>query len=366
MKLKTAVIIALAALVVAAGAFYWHYTHLTLDRVGALEKRISPILATFGLTDENLIIKSIEGKSLDGRRYTHGYREYEAPKTFSWKPFEKALRGSLVKTEFTIAKSRYTTKKDIEVGSVVINLNKFDVLTLKINKKRAVVPATVKKFANPKIAIVMDDFGYNLNDLDTLFGIKEPVTLSILPEEKYSAKVAKMAAAHGQEAILHLPLESHRSDVKEEVDTIRTGMSDKDVIARLKKDIEDVPGIKGVSNHMGSKSTEEKPLMTAIMTYLKKNNLYFFDSLTTEKSVCREVARSAGVRYARRDAFLDNMNNAEYIEKQLMDIEKLAFKKGKVIAICHDRKTTIRVLSKIMPEMVRDGVRFVKLSELVE
>ncbi len=51
-------------------------------------------------------------------------------------------------------------------------------------KKKAVVsiPAPRKAATRAKVAIVMDDFGYNMNNFDALFSIGQPVTLSILPD----------------------------------------------------------------------------------------------------------------------------------------------------------------------------------------
>lgn len=233
-----------------------------------------------------------------------------------------------------------------------------------VKKRKADLPDVVKKFKTPKVAVVMDDFGYNVNNLDTLFDIKEPVTLSILPDLRYSSEISRLARLRGYEVILHLPLESHRKDVREEADTIRSGMSEKDVIVRLEKEIASVPGISGVSNHMGSKATEDKELMAVIFRQLKKRRLYFFDSLTSEKSVCREMSAACGIRFARRDVFLDNSNNPDDIKKQLLELRELAFKRGRAIAICHDRKNTITVLSRMMPAMTDDGIRFVSLSEM--
>ena len=161
-----------------------------------------------------------------------------------------------------------------------------------------------------------------------------------------------------------MPMESNRNDVKEEVDTLKPGDSRKIVEARLAKAIETVPGLKGLSNHQGSKATEDKELMTEVLTYLKKHNLYFFDSLTSEKSVCHEVAESIGIPFAKRDIFLDNSNKVGSIEIELADLEKLALKRGRAIAICHDRKNTAIALAETMPQMVKDGVEFVYLSEM--
>lgn len=234
-------------------------------------------------------------------------------------------------------------------------------------EKSKAAPAPVsKKFQHPKVAIVMDDFGNNTNDLETFFAISKPITLSILPNLRYSKEIASEAHSKGYEVILHLPLEPHRKDVKEESDTIKSGMSEKEIEAKLEKEILSLPYIDGVSNHMGSKSTEDSELMKVIFRYLKSKGLYFFDSLTSEKSVCRDAAASAGIKYARRNIFLDNSGDVASIEKELVNLKRIAFMKGRVIAVCHDRKNTISVLSKNMPLMAKEGINFIFLSELVK
>ncbi|MFA4981162.1 MAG: divergent polysaccharide deacetylase family protein [Candidatus Omnitrophota bacterium] len=237
-------------------------------------------------------------------------------------------------------------------------------------KKRApaasAATAAKKKAGGPKVAIVMDDFGYNVSNLDDLFDIKEPITLSVLPNLRYSSEIARLANLRGQEVILHMPLEPHRKDVREEQDTIKSGMTQEEIFAVVDKEIASVPGIKGVSNHMGSKATEDVKVMSAVFKRLKKHGLYFFDSLTSENSICRQAAAAAGIRYARRDVFLDNSNDPAYIEKQLMELKRSALRNGRAIAVCHDRKNTISVLAKMMPEMRREGIIFVPLSRMME
>lgn len=235
----------------------------------------------------------------------------------------------------------------------------------KIVKKRA-LPEIQKRYSNPKAAIVIDDFGYNMNNLDRLFAVKKAVTFSVLPNLPYSRRIASLASSKGYEVIMHLPLESHDKAAPAEEGTINTGMSEKEILTLLSKDIASVPGLSGVSNHQGSKATEDERSMSIVLSDLKKRSLYFFDSLVTDKSVCRETAAQEGVPYARRDIFLDNENRPEYIEKQMLSLRRAAFKYGSVIAICHDRKNTITVLNKMMPELANEGIRFVYLSEMVK
>ena len=221
------------------------------------------------------------------------------------------------------------------------------------------------EYSNPRVVIVMDDFGYNINTLDQIFNIKKAVTFSILPNLPYSKRVAQLASSKGYEVILHLPLESKDKAAPTEAGTIKTDMTESEILSLLEKDIASVPGLRGVSNHQGSKATEDKRSMSIILSDLKKKKLYFFDSLVTDKSVCREVAAAQGVPCAKRDIFLDDENSPEYIEKQVLSLRKTAFKSGTAIAVCHDRKNTIAVLNKMIPELASEGIDFVYLSEMV-
>ena len=232
--------------------------------------------------------------------------------------------------------------------------------------KKPILPGIVKKFANPKIAIVIDDFGYNTNNLEKFLGIGEPITLSILPDQPYSVKVAEIAHSRRYETILHLPLEPKDGSVKEEPGAVRSSMSDSQVSSRLNGELDSIPYIDGVSNHMGSKGTEEKRLMSVIFSELKKRKLFFFDSLTSADSICRDAAKSSGIRYARRDVFLDIPNTPADIEKRILEVRRLAFRKGYAIAVGHDRHNTATALKKFMPAMASEGVEFVYIADLAK
>lgn len=368
MKTKPVLILFLIVILI-AGFFYWQSAYQQkIDKSGALHKILAAPFLKFGLTDNNLVKKTTEENTLYKTRYISSYVEYDVGSSFTWKSFEASLRSALKNTGFRIYDIEQSFKRNLQSYTIIIHFGKYDVLAIKINRKGVVKPEpAVKIYKRPRVAIILDDFGYNMRDLDILFNIKQPITLAILPNEMYSINVANMAKSRGFEIILHLPLEPHPSPgVVEEVTTIRTGMSEKEVLLHLKKEIASVPGIDGVNNHMGSKATEDIGLMTIILKYLKANNLYFLDSLTSQKSVCRAAAQSLGMWYGKRDMFLDNSNVTAAIEKQVMDMKDLAFKRGTVIAIGHDRKNTIAVLARMMPELAAEGIDFVRLSELVK
>ena len=369
MRARPLIILSLAV-ILAAGFFYWRANYGKVDKSAVLKKALAPVFLKFGLTDDKLVKRTIEEHKLGPARYISAYIEYDMPKSFIWRDFNPALRKTLKHAGFTVSDTDEVLRKDRVSYAVIIYFGKFDVLTLKINRKGKpadrLPPASGKIHARPKVAIVVDDFGYSKNNLDAFLSLEQPITLSILPEQRYTREVARLAGARGFETILHLPLEPDRNDVGQEADTIKTDMSEKEIVSILKKEIALVPGIDGVSNHMGSKATEDRATMTSIIKHLKSEGLYYFDSLTSNRSVCSDVAGSLGVKCARRDIFLDNLNNTAAIEKQLADLEALAFKRGEAIAICHDRKNTAAVLARNMPRMAGNGIEFVRLSELVK
>jgi polysaccharide deacetylase 2 family uncharacterized protein YibQ len=366
MKIRTLAIL-VAAAIAAIGFIFWRECVYKPGRFGEAESRLAPVFKKHGLTDDAVIsrysVKKRSGRSV----YFHTEAEYDAPKGFLWKAFLEDARSALGKTQFSLTSPNQVSRKTREVYTATVSRGGLSVMDLKISRRIpavAHIPLAPKR-ERPKVAIVIDDFGYNMNNVDAFFRLNEPITLSILPQQPYSREIARMARSRGHEVMLHLPLESWRSDVKEESSTIRSGMTEKEVDARIAKELAYIPGAGGVSNHMGSKATEDDKLMVFVMRYLKKRGLYYFDSLTSPKSVCRDVASGLGVRCGRRDRFLDNSSDMASIEEELVQLRDTAFARGRAIAVCHDRKNTVAALSHMMPEMSRDGVEFVYLSDLI-
>lgn len=216
-----------------------------------------------------------------------------------------------------------------------------------------------------RIAIVIDDWGYHLDNLAIVKEIKVPLTCAILPNLKNSAPVARELNNLGFEIILHLPMEP-KEKYKLENNTLTTIMNAGQIHDILDNDLASVIFAKGINNHMGSRITEDRKIMTMVMTEAKKRKLYFLDSFVTAKSVCREISVKIKVRFARRDVFLDNQDDPTYIRGQLIKLKNLARRQGSVIAIGHDRRNTLMVLRELLPIMKKEGYEFVFVSNLAE
>ena len=177
-------------------------------------------------------------------------------------------------------------------------------------KERIIPP---KKACLGRIAIVLDDWGYNLNNIPLLEKINLPLTVSVLPNLAYSKKISKDLTTQGFEIILHLPMEPEGKNAMEK-DTIKTSMQEEEIQGIILKSLDSVGNVKGVNNHMGSKATSSLKTMEVVFKELKKRNLFFLDSYVISTSKCLDAAKRHGLRFAKRDIFIDNKNELEYIK----------------------------------------------------
>jgi polysaccharide deacetylase 2 family uncharacterized protein YibQ len=225
------------------------------------------------------------------------------------------------------------------------------------------IPSNGKKVF---IAIVIDDWGYSTKNCQYLKEIKKPITVAVLPDLPHSGDVMQCAHEAGKEIMLHLPMEAHNNSDQYPPDyLLKTNMSPIKVDHLLSNILDKMPLVVGVNNHMGSKATEDKTMMSTVFKQLRHRGLFFMDSRVTSKSVCGPLARQSGVPFASRDVFLDNVNERAAIQKELADLVKVAKKRGKALAIGHDRSLTLQVIQESIPSLQDQGIELVTVKEFI-
>ena len=242
------------------------------------------------------------------------------------------------------------------------NLNKEDKDVKDIPKTDK--PQT-KKYSG-KLAVIIDDCGYDMKNVRALLDTKFPFSYAILPFKDFSSDVLAMVNEQGRVPMLHLPMEPmDKSAMSEGKSTVQVSMTADQQRALVRKAVSSLPGIMGVNNHQGSRATSDSTTMKNVLSELKKQNLFFVDSKTTGASKGRDIARSMGVPTARNDIFLDNSTNPEEIRKQIYKAFELADKNGSAIAICHARPGTAACWTKYADEFRKSGITFVPITELL-
>ena len=226
-------------------------------------------------------------------------------------------------------------------------------------------PSISTKDKRPRIAIIIDDIGYDKTLADQFITLDVPLTIAILPHSPYGSKIATQAARNGTETMLHLPMEP------KEYPRIHPGpgvlletMSPDELISQLEKNLDAIPNVQGVNNHMGSRLTASSNQLYQIFTILKKRNLYFVDSRTTPHTLCRPSARLFKVPFAERDVFLDNSQKRSDISKQFDKLISIAKQRGQAVGIGHPYQSTYEVLRQYR-SLLQEEALLVKASEIV-
>lgn len=240
-------------------------------------------------------------------------------------------------------------------------------LTIGVNN----IPLEILTFRREaRIAIVIDDFGYQMDLALKFFEIPLGLTCSILPRLKYSKQLAELASTYDKEVWLHLPLQPYGyPEINPGPGALFVDMSAEQLQKVFKRDLKTVPGAKCVDNHMGSKFTEDRGKMTELGEFIKAENLCFLDNQTSPKSVAYEIAQELGIKSARRGLVLDieegETKDVYSIEEKLQELVQTSIEAGEVIAVGHIRESTYQALATFYPEFARQGIKVVPASELM-
>jgi len=219
---------------------------------------------------------------------------------------------------------------------------------------------------SPKIAIIIDDLGYQKEIAERIISLDFPITISILPFLPHSQIVAQMAKEKGLTVLLHLPMEPQNSNVTPGQGAIFSTMTEEEIRNKMLANFQEVPYVDGINNHMGSKATENTAVMRIVLNEVRERGLFFIDSMTSPNSVGYTLSKQMGIKTAYRSVFLDNDQDIDYIRSQVNLLKDFAEKYGTAIAIGHPYCNTIDVLSEIDLLLRAEGIRIVKLEELLE
>lgn len=230
-----------------------------------------------------------------------------------------------------------------------------------------VLTATVSN-ARPKMAIIIDDFGYsspNDNVIRDFANLDEIFSVSVIPHTPFASKIDCLFNKTGKEILIHLPLESF-SRVDEEKSTILLEMTIAQVKQSVKDAVENVPHAVGISNHQGSAFTSDSCAMDKLTEAIFDRTVYFIDSRTTTTTIAYDACRTKGIPAFNRDIFLDSeINDGETISDRFSAAVKIAERQGYVIVVGHRTRTTFIALKEFMKSPLRSRVELVYPSQIL-
>ncbi len=216
-----------------------------------------------------------------------------------------------------------------------------------INKRKNIKTALAYRGKIPKLVIIIDDV-HTRAQIEEIRALPFSVTPSIFPPytlAKHSNRLAKDLKHY----MIHLPMESGSMQFNKQSKTLMRSLTKSQMRERVKELRRLFPNAVYINNHTGSTFTSNYRAMKQLYDLLKAEGFVFVDSFTVGSSKVKKIAHEEGDAYVRRDIFIDNKQNVDYIQKQLKKAVRIAKKKGYAIAIGHPHKTTIRALKEAKP-----------------
>ncbi len=225
-------------------------------------------------------------------------------------------------------------------------------------------PLPARGIGHPRVALVFEHAGASLADLTPIYAMHEPFGLSIFPHMRYSAEIARTAAAHGVTPILHLPLEPiHPADLGPVTGTVWVRMTDAQITRVVEQDLDSVSGVVGVNNHAGSRATADRRVMTAVLRAVKARGLWFNENPETAESVVRQVARGLDMPIIVTTTYLDIP--PDHIAQKVRALINTAKQQGTAVAAAHITTGAPEVVRGMLPEFRRAGIVFVPITEFL-
>jgi polysaccharide deacetylase 2 family uncharacterized protein YibQ len=227
------------------------------------------------------------------------------------------------------------------------------------------VAAPPERLEKGDIVIVIDDVGQNVWQLKPFLAFPGPITFAILPGLPCTVEARDMISAAGKDYIIHQPMEA-LDKLDPGPGALYVNMEDAKIQEILKKNYAELPGAKGMNNHMGSIATKNLNLMRQVMRFCRSRRLIFLDSRTIGGTATAEAGRLEKAAYGERDVFLDNSPEKENITAMFRDGQKIAEKHGRAVMIGHVWSAELaQTLMELYPELVNEGYSLSTISKIM-
>jgi uncharacterized protein len=318
-------------------------------------------LYEIGLSKKSILLERSALKKEGAISWEQSWMRIQIPRSLPFSAIEQNFRR-----RFSILGKPFYLRASQGAGSLQLEVAVMDRITHQITFLSP-PSTTVKSGLRPQVAIVIDDLGGENHAFQQLLQLNLPLTFSILPFLPHSKTIAMEAHRKGREVILHLPMEPHDfPKARPGEGALLLGMDEKDLLRQLTKDIEAVPRIKGVSNHMGSRLMEDPEKMRIVLSELKRRGLFFLDNRTSPQSIGFQTARSIGLKATEKTLFLDHSQEEGDIQEKLEELFEHSLSADRAIGIGHPHPSTIKSLKEMIPRMREKGIDIVPVSFLME
>lgn len=215
---------------------------------------------------------------------------------------------------------------------------------------------------SPRMVLILDDLGVNAAQGRAALDLPGPITFAVLPFTPDATRFSITAHAKpSKEVILHAPM-ANIANLPLGPGGLYPHQSEAEFKQVLRNNLDSLPMVKGLNNHMGSLLTQQERPMRWVMEVAKERDLFFIDSRTTAATQAANMAREAGVPVLERRVFLDHEIDSHAIEQQFLRAVEIALEEGEVVVIGHPYPETLEYLHRGLPLLDELGIQRVTAS----
>jgi polysaccharide deacetylase 2 family uncharacterized protein YibQ len=339
--------------------------------VREVELALYESLRQLGVPQSEVKFRKVVHRSREGKHWDYADIEVEFRQGQSIARGEEVISRSLKGVPGNVAWEVVQKSGSHLVGRITVQ----GMLTHRLSLSREEIqprakvqqPAKSPEPPRPRVAIVIDDLGYDGRLARSFLALQEPLSFAVLPHATFSKSIARQVHEAGRDLLLHLPMEPKgHPEVNAGEGVLLVAMNDGVLLERLRENLAALPFVAGINNHMGSRFSEDEDKMRVVLGEIKQRGLFFVDSRTSAESRGYGLAVQMGIPAAERDAFLDNIQSPQAIGSELRRLAQLARLKGKAVGIAHPHEVTLEVLRQVLPQLHQEGIELVPVSQVLQ
>lgn len=219
-----------------------------------------------------------------------------------------------------------------------------------------------------RMAIVVGGLG--LSQTGTQYAIEtlpEEITLAFAASGNSLQRWLQEARRAGHEVLLQVPFEPFDyPDNNPGPHTLVVDDGGQQNLADLHWALGRITNYTGIMNFMGGRFLSDAAATETVMRDLAKRGVLFLDDGTAAQTVTGAIASAIGVPYAEGDMVIDNDLNRVEVLKRLDELERVARRNGKAIAIASAFDVSVDAVAAWANEARARGIEIVSVSALVE
>lgn len=217
---------------------------------------------------------------------------------------------------------------------------------------------------NPQIALVFDGIGDSLQDLENIYSLNVPVSVSVIPGLKFSKNIAHIGSRCGFSVLIRLPFESegrNKSKISR-YGEFSDSLTQWEVESLLRYYLNSIRIAIGINVTMEYTTEKDHEIAAMVIDAAKSRGLIFIDNAVSNNPIIYNIAKKENLRCGYGDAILEGSNPEVDLEKQFKKIVSLAMKKGKIIVIVKLNENTFNLLKEKIPLNV-GKINFITLKD---